>query len=549
MRDQDEAVHHDLPVQDTNQNLDTDQGYHSQIPTQKPVQHKNLSLTPDLIPGLSVDQDRPEWFTEMCKMTDTDVEDALQREVCLTNKQHRTNQRQLDMQPQMVQVHSYHHQHSVPVDNRRYSHDNPAQVLKLQRPPSSFEPSLAGEVTATDVTTGSKVKFSFLSSPLHPNYETTASSALRDETLSTIQEASCESLLQTSMNSDLASCIMTSCPQNSATVDHCCRGHPSELCVHENPLVLSLYPTTGPILDQDKCKDSLTYSHETQILLPTSGPPIDPYNTREYIPTCFTPVATLSQCTHDGRWYYDEHNDFGLEIPAGTISEGESITIDIGVALYGPFQYPEGLRPVSPVFWVCVRDRKDFQFLKPVKLTIPHCLNLNSHDDIESLGLIFLKGDHEMNPQQMYQFQQAEGDVLIEPLKKYGVIKTTHFCSQCIAGQVTEELMKKASFCISAVLPTTISGTESAYFFITFLLKSCLDVVYKQISKDTTLQGHERQNINFQFSSDREEKVLEIVLPQSLPGKWEIGLKFKNKVCYKICIIIFFYYKTFCRFQ
>ena len=317
---------------DTNQNVVTYQDHHCQTPPQEHVIHEHLSLTPSPISGLSVDQDRPEWFTEMCKMIETDMEDALQRE------------------------------------------------------------------------------------------------------------------------------------------------------------------------------DSLTYSHETQIFLPTSGPPIDPYNTREYIPTCFTPVATLSQCTHDGRRYYDEHNDFGLEIPAGAIPEGESITIDIGVALYGPFQYPEGLRPVSPVFWVCVRDQNHFQFLKPVKVTIPHCLNLESHDDIESLGLTFLKGDHEMNPQQMYQFQQAEGDVLIEPLKEYGVIKTTHFCSQCIAGQVTEELMKKASFCISAVLPTTISGTESAYFFITFLLKACLDVVDKQINKDTALQGHDRQNIGFQFNSAVIEK-------------------------------------------
>ena len=43
-------------------------------------------------------------------------------------------------------------------------------------------------------------------------------------------------------------------------------------------------------------------SYETQILLPTSGPLIDPHNTREYIPTCFTPVATLSRCTHEGRY-------------------------------------------------------------------------------------------------------------------------------------------------------------------------------------------------------------------------------------------------------
>ena len=44
---------------------------------------------------------------------------------------------------------------------------------------------------------------------------------------------------------------------------------------------------------------------EHPILLPSSGPPIDPHNTQDYIPTWFSPVATLSQCTHKGRYYYD----------------------------------------------------------------------------------------------------------------------------------------------------------------------------------------------------------------------------------------------------
>ena len=606
----------------------------------------------------------------------------------LTNKQRRRNQRQLNMQHQLTQTRSYHHQHSVPVDNRQYSHSNPAQVLKLQKPPSSSE----GEVTGTDVTTGSKVKFSFLSSPLHViSHEATTSPALGDETLSAIQEASGEPLIKTSpprikrqaqgdlpssqtgqqlllqespsysdngrcthpdndviskcgdvttidstndsetitssehssqvelqaltprttsskydniriMNSDLGSYITTSPPQDSAeddtsskndvckthlecltsaptnemlpadmtfdpplssheqsssidstssphskvsnvpaTVDHCCQGHTPEL----HP---SLDPTTRPILDQDKCvvevdilhsEDSLTYSHETQILLPTSGPPIDPHNTREYIPTWFNPVATLSQCTHDGRWYYDEHNDFGLEIPAGAIPEGESITIDIGVALYGPFQYPEGLRPVSPVFWVCVRDQNHFQFLKPVKVTIPHCLNVECHDDIESLGLSFLKGDHEMNPQQMYQFQQAEGDVLIEPLKKYGVILTTHFCSLCISCKDTMKLIEKAHFCLYSVIPHVISPDEPsfAYFFITFLLKTCLKTVKSQM-EDLNLQNYEQKPEEFQFRARRAKfqlshiKELEIVLPKadSLPAGWMVGMQGKKKV-------------------
>ena len=272
--------------------------------------------------------------------------------------------------------------------------------------------------------------------------------------------------------------------------------------------------------------------HETQILLPTSGPPIDPYNTREYIPTCFTPVATLSQCTHDDRQYYDEHNDFGLEIPAGAIPEGESITIDIGVALYGPFQYPECLRPVSPVFWVCVRDQKDFQFVKPVKVTIPHCLNLESHDDIESLGLTFLKGDHEMNLQQMYQFQKAEGGTLFNPHKRYGRFQTTHFCYLCISSKISRRAIQKAMFCVYAAIPRIMSPREPAYvyFFVTFLLSTCLKTLKKQIRKIPELHSHIPRTHIFQFSKHISNPTLGIVLPKSSAPGWTFGLQFTTEV-------------------
>ena len=365
-QDEDEADYFGLNTpehQEKYQNQDSDQDHHCQTPPQEHVIHENLSLTHPLIPGPSVDQDRPEWFTEMCKMTETEM----------------------------------------------------------------------SKMTETD-----------------------KEDALRKE-------------------------------------------------------------------------DSLTYSRKTQILLPTSGPPIDPHNTREYIPTCFTPVATLSQCTHDGRPpYYDEHNDFGLEIPAGAIPEGESITIDIGVALYGPFQYPEGLRPVSPVFWICVRDRKDFQFLKPVKLNIPHCLDLKQYDDIESLGLSFLKGDHEMKPQLIYQFQQTEGDVLIEPLKIHASIKITHFCSLCFSCKERRDLFEKEIFCLYSVIPWKISPDlpSDAYFFITLRLKTCLTTVQKQI-KELNLEEHKEEKEKFQFCNVQE---LEMFLPQSPPAEWRVGMRGKKKV-------------------
>ena len=248
-----------------------------------------------------------------------------------------------------------------------------------------------------------------------------------------------------------------------------------------------------------------------------------PLKTREYIPEWFTLVATLSQCTHDGRYYYDKANDFSLEIPEGAIPEGESITIDIGVALYGPFQYPKGLKPVSPVFWLCVRDRKFFCFLKPVTVTIPHFLDLENHDVIKSLGLNFLKGDHELRLQKL---QKVEGQLLVEPLKTFGVLQTTHFCCLCIAGNISQSLVAREVFCLSAVIPHTyISSQPSyAYFFVTYMLPTCLTTVKQQIEDNPDLQGHK-----VYFNKIQEFQFLEIVLPTSPPG-WTMGLQSKTKV-------------------
>ena len=277
--------------------------------------------------------------------------------------------------------------------------------------------------------------------------------------------------------------------------------------------------------------------HETEhpILPPTSGSPIDPHNTREYIPERFSPVATLSQCTHDGRHYYDEANDFSLEIPEGAISEGESITIDIGVTLHGPFQYPEGVRPVSSVFWFCVRSKKFFHFLKPIIVTIPHFLYLKDHDNIKSLGMTFLKGDHEMNSQKVYQLQLAKANSLFEPYKQCGVLETTHFCTLCISGTISDELIRNAMFCVYAVIPRVMSPKEPsyAYFFITFLLPTCIETVKKQIRSIPELQqGYKKETRDFQFHHDElNPAAMEIVLPQSPPDEWMVGLMFRNKVC------------------
>lgn len=300
----------------------------------------------------------------------------------------------------------------------------------------------------------------------------------------------------------------------------------------------SIQPQVVPEIPQPAQKDSskMTWTEEKAQepgVAVTSSSCIDPHNTSKYIPPWFTPVGTVFECTCDGRHYHDEHNDFTLEIPPGAIPKGQVITIDIGVGLYRPFMYPDGLRPVSPVFWVCIRNRRLFQFLKPVEVIVPHFLNIGTHDDIESLDLTFLKAVHELNPEQVYQFQRTKGGVIFEPLKKYGILQTTHFCSLCISSRISPTTIQKAMFSVYAAIPHTISLRRPSYvyFFVTFFLKTCHQTLKKQISQMPELHNHISKTQNFQFSEDCMNPTLGIVLPDesSVPG-WKFGLQFATEV-------------------
>ena len=71
------------------------------------------------------------------------------------------------------------------------------------------------------------------------------------------------------------------------------------------------------------------------------------------------------------------------------------ISIEIGLTLIGPFDYPslDESKPVSPILKLYVQDKPDFQFLKPVEVMLPQYLNLTSEDNSHNLGVEFLRAD------------------------------------------------------------------------------------------------------------------------------------------------------------
>ena len=241
------------------------------------------------------------------------------------------------------------------------------------------------------------------------------------------------------------------------------------------------------------------------------------------IPEFMTPIKTLSDVTSAGVRYENAANDFTLEVQEGAIPE-----TDVAVALFGPFQFPKGLRPVSPVFWVCVRDQRSFFFSRPVSVTLPHFLDLGSKEDVKSLGLTFLKASHSKNSKGMYEFSKTDGEMDFESSHRFGVLKISHFCSLCIASRDRPECLRMTQFCLTSLLPrstVSVGKKQYAYFFITFhYLTTCLTKV-DELIKEKKLGDYEKKQVKFSFT---EKPELEMIITQPKHGR--IGVVGNKKV-------------------
>jgi len=183
-------------------------------------------------------------------------------------------------------------------------------------------------------------------------------------------------------------------------------------------------------------------------------------------------------CDSKGGVFYSSTHDFGFAIPEGAIPEGDSINIEVGVTLTGPFDFPQGSKPLSPIVKLCVQQQPNFQFLRPVEVVLPHYLDLSSEeDDSSELQLGFWKAGHTLNDNQLYKFQQIDlSNTHFE--HEYGILQTNHFCFLCIgeASGVTRETTAEASFYLLGY-QIMLNPTEwRVYFCVAYFLATCVKV-------------------------------------------------------------------------
>ena len=116
-----------------------------------------------------------------------------------------------------------------------------------------------------------------------------------------------------------------------------------------------------------------------------------------------------------------------LSIPEGAIRPGDEVPIALQGCIGGPFVFPDGIVPVSPVYRIappCV-------FHQEVILTIEHFAELQSHEDCEEMVFITCPTKPKIKKRKgepYWKFRISSAHLDCTPRGQHGDIRLTHFC-------------------------------------------------------------------------------------------------------------------------
>lgn len=182
-------------------------------------------------------------------------------------------------------------------------------------------------------------------------------------------------------------------------------------------------------------------------------------------------------CGPAGGVFHSKSNNVTIIFPEGAVpSSMHSISIEFGVALFGPFDMPSNtkMRPVSPFVWICC-DTPEFVFDKPITVVMPHCISCDSERDCEVLT--FMKADqNDLNTEGRFQFKMCDAMSAFRPHTMRGSCTTTHSGFLCICSDNSNIVNSKANYCLMMVMPSRPEERYEVTFCITYLLETCMEV-------------------------------------------------------------------------
>ena len=149
----------------------------------------------------------------------------------------------------------------------------------------------------------------------------------------------------------------------------------------------------------------------------------------------FITNTEIIHCDANGAKFHHEVHNITFVIPPEAVKVDSHITLEFGVATVGPFQFPDGYAPVSPILWVQIqRGNGNENLQKALEISIPHAVDWDENFNLMHL-MCAQKCPHG------YSFTKAHKRAKID--SSNGMLYTKLSKQQyffCIAGKICHEV-------------------------------------------------------------------------------------------------------------
>ena len=189
----------------------------------------------------------------------------------------------------------------------------------------------------------------------------------------------------------------------------------------------------------------------------------------------FIETPTVLQCGSEQQVYNFKKYGIKLVFPPRAVTRG-TLDVEIGILHSGPFTLPPNVKPISPVLWLCVKEKVKpcHEFSKRIEITLPHFMDCTPEDQKK---FAFLKSTHNHSiSDNSFTFKEASVDhCRFQP--RNGTLTTKQCCLVCIAYKEPEGMIDKSNYCLVSFIPRDIAQSMFAmYFCVIFNLKSFIEV-------------------------------------------------------------------------
>ena len=219
------------------------------------------------------------------------------------------------------------------------------------------------------------------------------------------------------------------------------------------------------------------------------------YCAENIAPVPFLGQVKVLEFDSSGGEYKSNQHDITISIPRGAIPQGERVHMEVAVAPYGPFQFSDGKRPISPILWLCAQE--DVVFHKPITIVLPHMLTDICNEDIDNFGIQFAKADHQdyrISPtgQTEYVFKPYKSETApnLKSGKHYAILEANHCCFWClemnkqsrVTPEIARQMARKMGYfihcveCLQSPYCSISPPRDVIHFCVSFMLDTCMKV-------------------------------------------------------------------------